>query len=104
MPNIKSISYGSKVIAGVKVDWLDVLRIYIALAVFQPYRDLEAGDNQSLKFKWRGGGGSKLTTDKQTDRQPGQKKYYAPDHSIRGHENCYKVNSYKISAKNMYNK
>ena len=31
-----------------------VLRIYIALAVFQPYRDLEAGDNQSLKFKWRG--------------------------------------------------
>ena len=33
--------------------WL--LRIYVALAVFQPYRDLEAGDNQSLKFKWRGG-------------------------------------------------
>ena len=32
-----------------------VLRIYVALAVFQPYRDLEAGDNQSLKFKWRGG-------------------------------------------------
>ena len=31
-----------------------VLRIYVALAVFQPYRDLEAGDNQSLKFKWRG--------------------------------------------------
>ena len=38
--------------------WLVVLRIYVALAVFQPYRDLEAGDtrNQSLKFKWRGGG------------------------------------------------
>ena len=36
-------------------DWLVVLRIYVALAVFQPYRDLEAGDNQSLKFKWRGG-------------------------------------------------
>ena len=37
--------------------WLVVLRFYIALAVglFQPYRDLEAGDNQSLKFKWRGG-------------------------------------------------
>ena len=35
--------------------WLVVLRIYVALAVFQPYRDLEAGDNQSLKFKWRGG-------------------------------------------------
>ena len=36
------------------VGWLVVLRIYVALAVFQPYRDLEAGDNQSLKFKWRG--------------------------------------------------
>ena len=35
--------------------WLVVLRIYVALAVFQPYRDLEAGDNQSLKFKWRCG-------------------------------------------------
>ena len=35
--------------------WLVVLRIYVALAVFQPYRDLEAGDNQSLKFKCRGG-------------------------------------------------
>ena len=31
--------------------WLVVLRIYmyVASAVFQPYRDLEAGDNQSLK-------------------------------------------------------
>ena len=28
---------------------------YVALAVFQPYRQLEAGDNQSLNFKWRGG-------------------------------------------------
>ena len=37
------------------VCWLVVLGIYVALAVFQPYRDLEAGDNQSLKFKWRGG-------------------------------------------------
>ena len=36
------------------VGWvLVVFRIYVALAVFQPYRDLEAGDNQSLKFKWR---------------------------------------------------
>ena len=34
--------------------WLVVLRIYVALAVFQPYRDLEAGDNQPLKYKWRG--------------------------------------------------
>ena len=31
------------------VGWLVVLRIYIALAIFQPYRDLKAGDNQSLK-------------------------------------------------------
>ena len=37
------------------VGWLVVLRIYVALAVFQPYRVLEAGDKQSLKFKWRGG-------------------------------------------------
>ena len=33
------------------VGWLVVLRIYVALAVFQPYRDLEAGDNQSLKIQ-----------------------------------------------------
>ena len=39
----------------VRVGWLVVLRIYVALVVFQPHRDLEAGDNQSLKFKWRGG-------------------------------------------------
>ena len=37
------------------VGWLVVLRIYVALAVLQPYCDLEAGDNQSLKFKQRGG-------------------------------------------------
>ena len=36
------------------VGWLVVLRIYVALAVFQPYPDLEAGDNQYLRFKWRG--------------------------------------------------
>ena len=35
--------------------WLVVFRIYVALAVLKLYRDLEAGDNQSLKFKWRGG-------------------------------------------------
>ena len=34
---------------------LIVMRIYVALAVFQPYLDFEAGDNKSLKFKWRGG-------------------------------------------------
>ena len=31
-----------------------VLRICVASAVFQPYRDLKAEDNQSLKFEWRG--------------------------------------------------
>ena len=39
----------------VLVGWLVVLRSYVALAVFQSYCDLEAGDKQSLKFKWRGG-------------------------------------------------
>ena len=37
------------------MDWLVVLPIYVALAIFQRYHDLEAGDDQSLKFKWRGG-------------------------------------------------
>ena len=37
------------------VGWLVLLRIYVALAIFQPYRDLEAGDNQSLKSKWQDG-------------------------------------------------
>ena len=37
-----------------EVGWFVVLRIYVASAIFQPYRDLEAGDYQSLKFKWRG--------------------------------------------------
>ena len=32
------------------VGWLVVLRIHVASVVFQPYRDLEAGDNQSLKI------------------------------------------------------
>ena len=38
-----------------------VLGIYVALAVFQPYRDLEAGDNQSLKFNWQ---------DRESNRKP----------------------------------
>ena len=42
-------------LVGWLVGWLVVLRTCVALAVFQPYRDLEAGDNQCLKFKWRGG-------------------------------------------------
>ena len=35
--------------------WLVILGIYVPLAVFQPYGDLEEADNQSLKFKWWGG-------------------------------------------------
>ena len=31
------------------LDWLVVLRIYVASVVFQPYRDLEAGDNRDLE-------------------------------------------------------
>ena len=33
------------------VGWLVVLRINVDLAIFQPYLDLEAGDNQSLKIQ-----------------------------------------------------
>ena len=31
--------------------WLVVLRINVDLAIFQPYLDLEVGDNQSLKIQ-----------------------------------------------------
>ena len=34
-----------------QVGWLVVLRINVDLAIFQPYLDLEAGDNQSLKIQ-----------------------------------------------------
>ena len=34
-----------------KVGWLVVLRINVDLGIFQPYLDLEAGDNQSLKIQ-----------------------------------------------------
>ena len=34
------------------VGWLYLwIYMYVASAVFQPYRDLEAGDNQSLKIQ-----------------------------------------------------
>ena len=33
------------------VGWLVVVRINVDLAIFQPYLDLEAGDNQSLKIQ-----------------------------------------------------
>ena len=32
------------------IGWLVVLRINVALKIFQPYRDLEAVDNQSLNW------------------------------------------------------
>ena len=35
----------------VMVGWLVVLRIYVSSVVFQPYCDLEAGDNQSLNIQ-----------------------------------------------------
>ena len=39
------------------VGWfLVVLRINVDLAIFQPYLDLEAGDNQSLKIQVAGPG------------------------------------------------
>ena len=45
---------GKTTVLRIFVGWLVVLRIYVALAVFQPYLDLEAGDNQSLKIQvWR---------------------------------------------------
>ena len=50
----KSVQRG---ILNMHVFWLFglfvVSRIYVTLAAFQPYRDLKAGDNQSLRFKWR---------------------------------------------------
>ena len=33
------------------IGWLVVLRINVDLAIFQPYLDFEAGDNQSLKIQ-----------------------------------------------------
>ena len=36
---------------GCYVGWLVHLRINVDLAIFQPYLDLEAGDNQSLKIQ-----------------------------------------------------
>ena len=38
-------------LVGWLVGWLVVLRINIDLAIFQPYLDLEAGNNQSLKIQ-----------------------------------------------------
>ena len=38
-------------VSEVWVGWLVVLRINVDLAIFQPYLDLETGDNQSLKIQ-----------------------------------------------------
>ena len=50
--HIMKFTHGSFVFITLKIkqelsSWLVVLRIYVA--VLQPHRDLEAGDNQSLK-------------------------------------------------------
>ena len=42
---------GYYVVVVVVVAVVVVLRIYVALAVLQPYREIEAGDNQSLKIQ-----------------------------------------------------
>ena len=42
--NYRQVTYSS-------VGWLVVLRINVDLAIVQPYLDLEAGDNQSLKIQ-----------------------------------------------------
>ena len=52
--SLRSQKFNSQIIFPGSLGWSVVLGIYVALAVFQPYRDLEAGDNKSLKFKWRG--------------------------------------------------
>ena len=41
----------NKAIMYSRVGWLVVLRINVDLAIFQPYLDLEAGDNHSLKIQ-----------------------------------------------------
>ena len=43
----KTIKFTSQLVGR----WLVVFRIYVASAVFRPYRDLEAGANQSLKIQ-----------------------------------------------------
>ena len=43
--------HGVLVYVDPEVVWLVALRINVDLAIFQPYLDLEAGDNQSLKIQ-----------------------------------------------------
>ena len=43
--------YNTRHDKNISVCWLVVLRINVDLAIFQPYLDLEAGDNQSLKIQ-----------------------------------------------------
>ena len=42
----------------INLGWLVVLRTNVDLVIFQPYLDLEAGDNQSLKIRVARGGES----------------------------------------------
>ena len=51
--HIHDISVVGVFFIGLMCSWLVVLRIYVALAIFQPYHNLEAGDKQSLKLKRR---------------------------------------------------
>ena len=47
---VQTFTYGATRVDLI-VGWLVVLRINVDLAIFQPYLDLEAGDNQSLKIQ-----------------------------------------------------
>ena len=49
--NFKRRSFSRERLIVSLVGWLFVLRINVDLAIFQPYLDLEAGDNQSLRIQ-----------------------------------------------------
>ena len=46
-----AIRFINCILVGWLVGWLVVLKMKVDLAIFQPYLDLEAGDNQSLKIQ-----------------------------------------------------
>ena len=81
------------------VGWLVVLKIYVALAVFQAYRDLEAGDNQSLKFKWRGresNPGPLAPQSKSLTTRP------LPLPTFFGNIGCYAISQNAFNLQNLY--
>ena len=65
-----------------------VLRIYVALKIFQPYRDLGAGDNQSLIRS--GDSGIELRTSSSVSQEF---NYYSTTVSIMLRE-CFSLNTY----------